>query len=342
MAFPITKLDLTDQLAAILKKFADPIKQAIAQDERDNSKLAQSKVIGECFNALRYEIQRQGKIYTDEETKATKFVTAVHERTKKEAAEAENLLKALDKNWDEKVSQQLVRIAEQVAEAAEKTYQLGINMNNHMCFRPPRCVSPEGHALLGENLSKSLDSIYKGIQEPPMTAWMGCGDLRTKIDEHAKRTQQYASMLPALKKKAEKDSLKSENELQAVVDKIRQDADAVRKTKQGILTQQVNAKTIEGELKNPKLDKKRWEGISVNVKTVEQISKKLNSQLKTSEILAAGAPKKAGVYAKETAIKDLIKQMEADVKEMTTKAAEVEKAATALRKLYDQVGKKLK
>ncbi|MCY2996100.1 MAG: hypothetical protein NTY19_50865 [Planctomycetota bacterium] len=89
-----------------------------------------------------------------------------------------------------------------------------------------------------------------------------------KIAEHAKRTQQYASMLPALKKKAEKDSLKSEEELQAAVEKIRQDADAIRTTKKDVETQRFDLKPFERKFNDPKLDQKTWEKTAVFVKAL--------------------------------------------------------------------------
>jgi hypothetical protein len=269
----------------------------------------------------------------------------MHELTKTQAKAAEGHVQSLAKKWDEKLAQLITSIAEVIADKAKQAVELKANMVGHQAFRAGFCSQKECTELLGEGTYNTLNKTFLAIREPPMRAWMTSQELLTKVGEHAKRTAQYVSMLPALLKKAEKDTSKSEGELKSMIGQIQQDAKAVSDAKNGKLFAPATVnkiKNVEKDLKAPKLDEKGWKKLEIFVLGYERDLKQRNSELKTLGILTSGAPKKAGVYAQDTTIKNLIKQMDTDFKEMTKLATDIEKETLAVRKVYDQIGKQFK
>lgn len=341
-----TKLDLTLQCNSILSRYEPLIKAAAEESKRTNNTLAVSKAIGACRTELWKEITRQLKIYNEEEEAAIVALKKNHEGVKTLYLQAEDLLKQLQREWNEPQAKQVVECAAWAKKGVEAIAEIRNGMVAHQDLRAGFCNENNAKALLSERTYNELNTYYLGLRAPLIPKLAEIKDKDQKAAEHAERIANMIKLFPALKKEA----ISGETFLKD----LKTEYENVAKLKEDVTINIVSkTNSIKNNVYTPCKNHSKTpckpdlvKNMQATMADHETRYKQTKSKLKTLEELKNTVMKRAASAKcennKEVLLK--LKQMESDITEMdkilTTYDSERKKAAEELKKVVEQLAKK--
>lgn len=171
----ITKLDIEQVVDGYLANHQEAIETAIEEDRVAGLTNKQSKAIAACVVEIRKEIQRQGAIYDQEEKAAIQFITDKHGEIKDAQKTCLEIVKGLQKNWDDRQVVVLRTLVNQMATAVEEIKQLKKDLTGHQGFRNKFCNVNECTRLLGQRNYNELNKIYLDFRKGPLKEYAALG-----------------------------------------------------------------------------------------------------------------------------------------------------------------------
>lgn len=315
----ITTLNIEQVVNGILANHKDGIETAIEEDRQAGLTNKQSKAIANCVVEIRKEIQRMGAIYDREEKEAIRFITTKHSETKGAHKTCLDIVKGLQKNWDDRHVRVMRSLVDQMSTAVAEIKQLKQDLTGHQGFRNKFCNVNECTRLLGQRNYNELNKIYLGFREGPLKEYAALEDKIKKVSEHLKRGEQCLLMLPSLQKEFDVPN-------ESLLAGLGEDAKRVREAWTTFTNANGNsANTLKtGTYDVLKAHKQRpvtAPMLKQMKTTIGQHEKKIKaaySSLKTCMLIFKDAPKKAGDAAKTNEGKPLLKQIKTDVDQFKT------------------------
>lgn len=154
----------------------------------------------DCLNRAKQEINRQGQIYTTEETAYAKQAKGMYEEGKVLAFTVLELTKKLEQAWDEKQWEELQAKADYVKEMLEEQSKEAGELTKHQAWRGNQpWTTAKAEDVLGKDGQTELFNLFKSHRDPMVTLLGSISTLRVKIQEFSKRCQDCAQTAKSYK-----------------------------------------------------------------------------------------------------------------------------------------------
>lgn len=340
----LTQLDLREKTSQWLNENKEEIVRLVKREKETGVTTAEtSKLRGNLFNQILKEMNIQGPIYADEEAKVVKFVTVAHAGTKQAAKECETLAGALRKKWDDKQAERIKTLVGVLKQSEAKVKELRHELTKHQDFRG-NFPTPLAIEVLGKGFGETLHQKFIEYRDGPMKELMALGDKWDKISEHRQRGEQFASLLPALKKEDQLDS--------DVLEQLKADAAKFDKWMEvgndaGFERSTAQVNKLDGYVKTLKDHKTKpctpeyMKTAKSTLSSHEMTIKSLKSALKTAGMIQDGFPRKAGDLIKTKDVQQLQKQIKTNFEQMKSLLATYTKKFEEVSSLYEKVEKEM-
>lgn len=314
-----TKLDLPNKLDALMLKCKGYVEQLDDPQKRN-------QMVAKTMELANAELDKQMNTYTREETAYVEAVETLQQAVQKFAKEQRDIVKQLQKRWDDGLYDKLVEINKRLPRSVDTINELGGKLTAHQGVRGA-LFSDENvaKAAVSANNVKLLDTRFKKIRQPMIDAIAKVKIKINKLEAYAERGESCLKAANSLKRDHVKniESIKSE-----MAQRGTELNDAL--VNQGSL--RTSKERMEGfiELAKKKAtypSAKDMKGVHVNNnKKIELDYKKAKVTLKTIDVKFENSK----VRAKGVKDKDLAKTMKANEKII----GKMHKDMTAFEKVY--------
>jgi hypothetical protein len=298
---PFTKIDLAPVLNPVFDKYA----QALAAVEKTPvagargaaapTKPAVTKLKTDCLNAAKAEINRQGQIYTKEESAYVKLLVGMHEEGKALSFTVIDLTKKLQQAWNDKSFEELKAKADYIEEMHQKMHDEAQAATAHQAWRSNQPWDfKKAVATVDQNGQDDLFNLFKSHRDPMIGATADLKTLIVKVDEFKARSQDCAKTAASYKGRAMIDAGQFAQEVKGLV------VDSVKQVKEVAPTASNNEKALQTFIVlcnsvKTKLDADK------QIKPAEQINKgkaiwvkNAKTELKTLDVKIENAKSRAG------------------------------------------------
>lgn len=333
---PFTKLDLAPALNQLFTKCASDI------DKVDKKVLSANRAIAglraTCLNAAKAEINRQGQIYTREETAYAKMLKGMHEEGKALSNNVIDFTKKLQQAWDDKLFDELTAKATYIGEMHQEAHQEAAAATAHQPWRGNQPWDfKKAVAAVEQTGQDQLFQLFKSHRDPMITATADSKTLMVKLDEFKARSADCVKTAAAFKARANVNFGQFADEVKGIlgesIKQLKEIAPTAAKNEQALQSFIVLCNKVQTKLDTAK-----------DIKPAEQINqgkaiwlKNAKTELKTLGIKIDNAKSRAGRSSapqQASLINGSLSQAEQNVQA-------VKKALDSLGKLIEIHSKKL-
>ena len=201
-----TKLDLPDKIDALMKKCKGYVEQLDDPQKRN-------QMVSKTMELANAELDRQMKIYVKEEKEYIAAVEQLQGMVQTFAREQRDIVKQLQKNWDDTQYNKLVEINKRLPKAVVTINNLGNKLTAHQGVRGAICSDDNiVKAAVSANNFKILNNRYKKLRQPMIDAIAKVRIKINKLDAYAERGESCLKAANSLKRDYVKniDALKRE------------------------------------------------------------------------------------------------------------------------------------
>lgn len=199
-----------------------------------------AKFKADCIAACTAEINRQGQIYTKEETAYAKMLTSMHQEGKVLSFTVIEMTKKLQQAWDDKLFDELKAKADYIAKMHEELHDEAAAATAH---QPWRTNQPwdfqKAIAAVDQAGQNQLFTLFKSHRDPMITATADSKTLIVKLDEFKARSQDCVKTAVTFKARAAVDFNQFAAEVKGLL------VEAVKQFKEVAPTADNNAKALQ-------------------------------------------------------------------------------------------------
>jgi hypothetical protein len=228
---PFTKIDLApvlDPLFDKAKKELDALEKAPSMGASRGgaapAKPAVTKLKADYLARAAKEINRQGQIYTKEETAYAKLLKGMHEEGKKLSATVIDLTRKLQQGWNDEFFDEMKAKATTIAEMHKELHEEAAAATAHQPWRGNQPWDfAKAIAVVDQAGQNQLFALFKSHRDPMVTAMADSKTLIVKVDEFKARSLDCVKTAAAFKVRAAIDATKFADEVKGLlVDSIKQ------------------------------------------------------------------------------------------------------------------------